>query len=725
MTVAVAQGYIIQYELTPTLNTSPQVTFALRDLASTVSLVAVESCESTQMNAGVAPAKQYPCLQVIRNTTMHKQGFSIRHHQNKDRDVTTILEAGGQSGAMYGLMRISELLRHAGARRSTMDWLTVVPTVEVREPKFELRGLKMNVPLDARTPSYGDGGDSAQHNIATMWNLSFWHDHLDQMARYKYNLLTLWSLDPWPSIVQYKGEYADMSLSDVTRSTINWTDFQGNDKDLVTEDVLAHLEVLKKMTIQEKIQFWQDVIQYASDRGISVMIVTWNVFVYPILNNQTVHDVNISQANPATVAWVRESVRLTMATYGKLAGIGTDPGERMVSKAGNYTREEWVWETYGQGLLDSSTEDRSPLLLIRLNQANLTRVLELFEPLLKTNVTFMVGVKYAHNAHMFGSTHPPYARESVIPNLPAGVKALWCLRNDDIFNFRWGNPAYTKEYLANMPNSSVSAGFHIGADGYVFARTWAQKSGQQLEIEKHWYNFMQWGQLGYDSSLDVSFFVDALAARFPEVKQAQLLFDTWKAASSVVPTVNVMVVGSWVNDFQFMPEGCFSRTGFNSIIDFIKAEPVPENGLVSIADYVQLNLTHKVPSNLTTPFASVAILEMSAQSTLTGVAAIRQDGTVGTELNATLTDLESFAFLGRYYACKILGATYHEFNQKTSESNYKVLAVDALTKAESYWLQYVQSAQVLYNYPQLLGRVGNLDFDTLTEGVRTDMKLAQ
>ena len=43
-------------------------------------------------------------------------------------------------------------------------------------------------------------------------------------------------------------------------------------------------------------------MQLADDRGVRVMIVTWNVFVFPILNNQTSHGVNIRQGNERTVS---------------------------------------------------------------------------------------------------------------------------------------------------------------------------------------------------------------------------------------------------------------------------------------------------------------------------------------------------------------------------------------------------------------------------------------
>ena len=40
----------------------------------------------------------------------------------------------------------------------------------------------MNIPLDARTPSYDDTGDAAQENIDEIWSWEFWQEYLDKLA---------------------------------------------------------------------------------------------------------------------------------------------------------------------------------------------------------------------------------------------------------------------------------------------------------------------------------------------------------------------------------------------------------------------------------------------------------------------------------------------------------------------------------------------------------------
>src|SRR6202035_2039761 len=96
--------------------------------------------------------------------------------------------------------------------------------------------------------------------------------------------------------------------------------------DMVRKEILAHLQIIKKMTIGEKVQFWRDVIQYAHDRGIDLCLFTWNIFV---LGADAKYGISSEQDNPATIDYFRKSVRETLLTYPLLARCGITAGEHM------------------------------------------------------------------------------------------------------------------------------------------------------------------------------------------------------------------------------------------------------------------------------------------------------------------------------------------------------------------------------------------------------------
>ncbi len=98
-----------------------------------------------------------------------------------------------------------------------------------------------------------------------MWNFDFWRDYIDNLARHRYNFVSLWSLHPFPSLVRVP-DYPEVALADVKRSTVQWEEYySGNGIGFDSPEILNNVETLKEMTIEEKIAFWRQVMQYAKD----------------------------------------------------------------------------------------------------------------------------------------------------------------------------------------------------------------------------------------------------------------------------------------------------------------------------------------------------------------------------------------------------------------------------------------------------------------------------
>jgi len=132
-----------------------------------------------------------------------EQGYRI------ERASTSLRVIGGDAvGAMYGGLDIAEAIRHG-----TLDSLKA----SEHRPHIAQRGIKFNIPLDLRTPSYSDSSDAAQANIPVMWEREFWIAFLDNMARHRYNVFSLWSLHPFPSLVKVP-EFPEVALDDVWRT---------------------------------------------------------------------------------------------------------------------------------------------------------------------------------------------------------------------------------------------------------------------------------------------------------------------------------------------------------------------------------------------------------------------------------------------------------------------------------------------------------------------------
>jgi len=301
----------------------PQIAFALAEIKAA---------------ASAGPGATLPVVEfAIDAAGLKLQGYRIEKTGGKIRVV-----GGNASGAMYGGLDVAEAIR--------LGNLAEIKTSE-RRPFIELRGLKFNITPDRRTPSYSDSSDSAQNNILDMWNMDFWREYLDEMARHRFNVLTLWNLHPFPSIVKVP-EFPDVALNDVWGQKEGSLDLQFNMNSNAQGQPfrLGNVEVLKKMTIDEKIQFWRQVMQYAQDRGIYVYWFTWNIYVW---GTEGKGGLSEDGNNAKTIAYFRASVREMVKTYPLLAGIGITAGENMNSRQGTFDHEAWLWQTYGEGIRDA------------------------------------------------------------------------------------------------------------------------------------------------------------------------------------------------------------------------------------------------------------------------------------------------------------------------------------------------------------------------------------
>ena len=252
------------------------------------------------------------------------------------------------AGAMYGGLELAEAIQIAGSLSGVGDRQV--------NPHLLRRGIKFNIPLDARTPSYSDDSTSAQANIPEMWSMDFWTAFLDDCARHRYNLLSLWSLSPFPSLVKVP-EYPNVALADVKRKSDALWDATLQGRRMF--ESTWPLDTVMVMTIDQKIAFWRAVMEYARDRGVDVALFTWNTFVYGTEGSG--YGITDSLDNATTRDYVRKSVRTLFNTYPLLTAIGITSGENMGDESsGTAVKEQWLWDTYGLGVKDAMADAQNP-----------------------------------------------------------------------------------------------------------------------------------------------------------------------------------------------------------------------------------------------------------------------------------------------------------------------------------------------------------------------------
>jgi hypothetical protein len=645
--------------------------------------------------------------------TLSPQGYAIRIKHGDDHTLCWVIGAD-PAGAMYGGLAFADAVNTGENIKQISN--------HHKNPFISNRGIKFNIPLDARTPSYSDNGDSAQHNIAEMWSMDFWEEFLDEMALHRFNTLSLWNLHPFPSMVQVP-EYPDIALQDIKKTT---APIQATLRGLSmsTAASLDQLVTLKKMTIEEKVSFWRQVMQYAKNRGIDVYIITWNIFTYGTEGNR--YGIDTEQNNETTIDYFRASVRCLLETYPLLAGIGVTAGENMQHlDEPSYSDEEWLWRTYGEGAMDVKRKnpERNIRFIHRAHETSLTTIDNAFAGY---SDTFDYSYKYSL-AHMYSSVKPPFIyREGYLADLPKGHKTWLTVRDDDFYYFRWGNPDFARQYILNMPPSDRLAGFFLGPDGIIWGREFVStepETPRQSMIKKHGYSFSLWGQLTYDPTIPNQQFEKQLAYRYPEVPE-QTLFEAWATVSKVIPLVTAFHWKGNSLDFQWYPEACYSHPerakGFHTVQHFIDDAPMPESGMMSIPDYCDHLLNNRLMTGIT-PLQVARDLDYYANRTLQMISEMNK--VTEKQLRLILGDLEAMSYLGKYYASKILGAIELCLWHKNADPIHQKQAIENLEAASAHWKVYSTCTAKQY-IPQLLTRQGYLSVDLFELQKQVDHDIA-
>ena len=256
---------------------------------------------------------------------------SFRIQKEGDRGIRIVY--GDSIGAMYGAIELAEQIGLGGGLAAVEE--------KARKPYILKRGLKFNIPLDMRSPTYDDTGTASFENADDMWDWDFWRAFLDNMVRNRYNVLTLWTNHPYPTLVKLD-KYPGINYDDVHAPKVEFdmtAEGHGETTDFLDPNAAR---LVKEISIDDKIAFWQKVFDYAEDHGIDIHLFHWNIYTF---GAEGKHGITDSAYNEKTIAYFRYCIAQLLKTYPQMDGIGVSAGEHFdMDRAG---REEWLWKTYG------------------------------------------------------------------------------------------------------------------------------------------------------------------------------------------------------------------------------------------------------------------------------------------------------------------------------------------------------------------------------------------
>jgi len=189
-------------------NTVAQIKFAANDVKTaleskgyTVEMLSFDSFTEkyTKKKIVIATASNTQIANLLKSqggsvpSVLGEQSYAIRTTSKGQKSYWVI--GADVNGAMYGAIQIAEQIG--------FDGFSGISNIE--ESPFMLnRGMKLNMPLDRRIPTYVGGwsSNSAKKAIPHVWDITFWKKLIDQQARNRYNVLSVWVHHPFPALVK-------------------------------------------------------------------------------------------------------------------------------------------------------------------------------------------------------------------------------------------------------------------------------------------------------------------------------------------------------------------------------------------------------------------------------------------------------------------------------------------------------------------------------------------
>jgi uncharacterized repeat protein (TIGR02543 family) len=633
------------------------------------------------------------------------QAYALRTTASGPRTYWAI--GGGKNGAMYGGLQIAENINFYDLAKTYNETVS---------PRIEKRGIKLNLPLDEESTTYFNGNisTSARFAIAQVWDYSFWTSWFDEMARNRYNHVSVWNNHPFTSMIKMEN-YPQVVIEDVTGYP-NYDTFESGKSNN------RESELIKKMTIDQKIQFWKDVMSYAKSRGFSFYLINWNLFVYGAENK---YGISKSVTDPETQTYMKACMVKLLETYPDLDGFGVTQGEAM--DGNDEEKNRFLGETYGAGMAEYAKANPSRKLnfIHRWWLADEVTIKQNFASLLACpNVDFDMSFKYSF-AHMYSSIKPDLMRDDEFEFLEKNslrtapnskVRSWLTIRNDDFYFHNWGSPQYARDYfdvIEKLPGAAEwFKGFYMGSDGYNPTRTFFSKLSStqgKLEVERMWYLNKIWGRLSYDKNTSDEVFKHHLKFRLG-LRSADSLFDAWQDVSDALPIVGEMIFKDFKNDQGWYPEMCQGQsqfgpkyTGFLYTHHLAEGRPNGNSRYASFEDTAKNNIKDKASA-----------LDASQQVSDKADRALKSihsmEAEADSELGIAIHTVKAMGYLSKYYSHKMRAAIHHSAGRESEK-------IAELRLAYPWWIQYTNLMHSMYKGMEMQRNVHFKDWHAHDEKV--------
>jgi hypothetical protein len=591
-------------------------------------------------------------------SALKAEGFSIK----KISGGKTAVISTDQTGAMYGLMDISEQLQ-MGRKLSNLEEKKI-------NPATEFRGIKFNLPWNSyRTDQ------SLQVHESTIRDLNYWKAFLDMMAENRFNALTLWNLHPYSYMIRAKNFPEACPFSDSELK--EWQDF------------------------------WHGLFRMASERGIRTYVFNFNIMVsssfaekyklaeYCLDSYPGKNFIGDGDYSPVVQKYMQESLSQLLREYPELTGLGASQNERM-DGVDEQVWQDWIVHTYFDVL---DTVKRKPEFIMRAHThpaPEMTRkaVEDNGDKLGKVYMDVKFNWSHSHATPDLMYIHGGSKSKSLWEPMPKNYRMIYTMRNEDFFVLRWGEPDFIREVLKRNSQDYLG-GYLIGSETYIPGIEYITKPGPHLTwkyaFEKQWLFYQVWGRLMYDPLAGDEIFANAFNRKY-KIETGDKLIEAHKLSDKMPLKLASFYAASW--DFTLYSEGFLAnaKSAFNCLYDkvspFISVNEIIETvvldtNLISIKDFVAGKYKG---AEKTDPLELASQLQKDGEIALKLVQDIKTDNPT---LIHEIDDIKTWCYLGFYFSNKLRGGTALQQFRITGDKIKQDESVKYLEAALSDWKEVV------------------------------------
>jgi len=541
-------------------------------------------------------------------------------------------------------------------------------------PALNFRAVKFNLPWAPYRP-----GPATEIHNETCRDLKFWESFLDMMVENRFNALSLWSTHIFPYMIQ-ANNYPEATPFD-ERELSEWR------------------------------SFWKSLFKMAKDRGIETYLVNWNIVVSEAFANHygaTIHD----DRSELVKKYTRESVTQLINEYEDLSGLGVTLADWMGNwgddKMTPLEREKWIEDTFVEGMNKANRKIKFIHRAVLAGDPNeMRKVIDKADLPEKTVVEVKFNWSHGHSTPNLSITHAndegTIMRDFWDPD-PANYFIAWMIRNEDFFVLRWGNPKFIRNHILTNNHKYVD-GYFIGSEGYIPASDYStidlQSKSWDYGFQRQWLFYSLWGRLMYDPTQTDESLNRLFNIRYKKADASKLL-KAYSIASEVPLKIASFYKGTW--DFTLYSEGFLApwpygyddgKSPFISIEELINHETLDQDYL-SVSNYCNLIIDENdIDPGKITPLDLADNISDNCMSGIELIDELRLANNDPT-LDSELDDLETWCYLGFYFADKIRSGVSTKFYLLLGAEDYKQTAIDYLEKCTNHWDQIVRLTKDRY-----------------------------